>query len=74
MNALIRKIENQAVYIRNVPEEYHFERDPKDECYVNYSRLKDESFLSGSPCEQGELIACEVPSYANIFGRASYLH
>ena len=33
--ALLQKIERRAILIRNVPEEYHLERDPKDECYIN---------------------------------------
>jgi putative PIN family toxin of toxin-antitoxin system len=35
VNALLQKIERQAILIRNVPEEYHLARDPKDECYIN---------------------------------------
>jgi putative PIN family toxin of toxin-antitoxin system len=35
VDALLQKIERQAVFIRNVPEEYHLARDPKDECYIN---------------------------------------
>jgi len=33
--ALIQKIESKAVHIRNVPEVFHYERDPKDEKYLN---------------------------------------
>ncbi len=35
VNALLQKIERRAILIRNVPEEYHLERDPKDEAYIN---------------------------------------
>ncbi len=35
VEALIQKIEGQAVLMRNVPEVFHYERDPKDEKYLN---------------------------------------
>jgi len=33
--ALLQQIERRAILVHNVPAEYHFERDPKDEMYIN---------------------------------------
>lgn len=33
--ALLQQIERRAILIHNVPAEYHLERDPKDEAYIN---------------------------------------
>jgi hypothetical protein len=45
VNALLLKIESQAILIRNVPEEFHYERDPKDEPYVNLALVTNASYL-----------------------------
>src|SRR2546428_4163237 len=45
VNALLQKIESQAILIRNVPEEFHYERDPKDEPYVNLAIVTGSTFL-----------------------------
>lgn len=45
VNALLLKIESQAILIRNVPEEFHYERDPKDGPYVNLALVTDASYL-----------------------------
>lgn len=45
INALFLKIESRAIFIKNVPEEFHFERDPKDEPYVNLAIIANASYL-----------------------------
>jgi uncharacterized protein len=45
VNALIMKIESRAIIIKNVPEEFHYERDPKDEPYVNLALVVNASYL-----------------------------
>jgi len=45
VNALIQKIESGAILIRNVPEEFHYQRDPKDEAYVNLAMVTNASYL-----------------------------
>ena len=35
----------QAILIKNVPEEFHYQRDPKDEAYVNLAIVTDATFL-----------------------------
>jgi putative PIN family toxin of toxin-antitoxin system len=45
VNALIMKIESRAIIIKNVPEEFHYERDPKDEPYVNLALVANASYL-----------------------------
>lgn len=45
VNALLQKIESQTIFIRNVPEEFHYKRDPKDEPYVNLAIVTNATFL-----------------------------
>jgi putative PIN family toxin of toxin-antitoxin system len=45
VNALIMKIESQAILIKNIPEEFHYGRDPKDEPYVNLALVANASYL-----------------------------
>ena len=45
VNALLLKIESRAIFIKNVPEEFHYERDPKDEPYVNLAIVANASYL-----------------------------
>jgi uncharacterized protein len=45
VEALLQKIEREAILIKNVPEEYHFERDPKDECYINLAIVTNAIYL-----------------------------
>ena len=45
VNALFRRLNKKAVNIHNVPEEFHFERDPKDEMYVNLALIADARYL-----------------------------
>lgn len=35
IQAFLDHISEKAIYLKNVPEEYHFSRDPKDEPYIN---------------------------------------
>jgi putative PIN family toxin of toxin-antitoxin system len=45
VNALLLKIENRAILIKNIPEEFQYERDPKDEPYVNLALVANASHL-----------------------------
>lgn len=42
---LFRRLEKKAVYIKNVPEEFHYERDPKDERYINLAIVTSARYL-----------------------------
>jgi predicted nucleic acid-binding protein len=35
VNAFLTKLEAKAILLANVPEEFHYERDPDDETYPN---------------------------------------
>src|SRR6185369_10609368 len=37
VNAFLTKLEAKAILITNIPEEFHYERDPDDEMYINLS-------------------------------------
>jgi predicted nucleic acid-binding protein len=45
VNALLLKIENRAILIKNIPEEFHYERDPKDVPYLNLALVANASYL-----------------------------
>lgn len=45
VNALFRRLDKKAVHIKNVPEEFRYERDPKDEMYVNLAIVTDARYL-----------------------------
>jgi len=45
VDALFRRLERKAVHIKNVPEEFRYERDPKDERYINLAIVTNARFL-----------------------------
>ncbi len=45
VNAFLTKLETKAILITNVPEEYHYERDPDDEMYINLAIVANASYL-----------------------------
>ena len=45
VNALLVTIERKAILLSNVPEEYHYERDPGDEIYLNLAIVANASYL-----------------------------
>jgi len=45
VNAFLTKLEAKAILTTNVPEEYHYERDPDDEMYINLAIVANASYL-----------------------------
>jgi putative PIN family toxin of toxin-antitoxin system len=45
IEAFIADIRLKSIYLRNVPEEYHFKRDPKDERYINLAIVAGAKFI-----------------------------
>ena len=45
MNAFLTKLEAKAILIVNVPEEFHYERDPDDEIYLNLAIVTNAAYL-----------------------------
>jgi hypothetical protein len=41
VNAFLSKLEAKAILIINVPEEFHYDRDPDDEMYINFAIVAD---------------------------------
>lgn len=68
VNALLQKIERQAILIRNVPEEYRFERDPKDECYINLALVTQAVCLVSRDKDLLDLTATTSPACSNFSG------
>ena len=45
VNAFLTKLEARAILIANVPEEFHYERDPDDEMYINLAIVSNATYL-----------------------------
>ncbi len=45
IEAFIADIRLKAICLHNVPEEYRFERDPKDTCYINLAIVAGAKFI-----------------------------
>jgi putative PIN family toxin of toxin-antitoxin system len=45
IEAFVENIRDKAICLRNVPDEYHFERDPKDEPYLNLAIIANATYL-----------------------------
>src|SRR6185503_16687364 len=45
VNAFLTKLEAKAILITNVPEEFHYERDPDDEIYLNLAIVTNAAYL-----------------------------
>jgi putative PIN family toxin of toxin-antitoxin system len=45
VDVFLRRLKEEAVHIKNVPEEFRYERDPKDERYVNLAIVTNARYL-----------------------------
>jgi uncharacterized protein len=45
VNAFLTKLEAKAILLTNVPEEFHYERDPDDEMYINLAIVANAAYL-----------------------------
>ena len=45
VNAFLTKLEAKAILVTNVPEEFHYERDPDDEMYINLAIIVNAAYL-----------------------------
>ena len=45
VNAFLTKLEAKAILLANVPEEFHYERDPDDEVYINLGIVGNAAYL-----------------------------
>ena len=45
VSALLQRLANKAVLIQNVPEEFQYPRDPKDEMYLNLAIVTNATYL-----------------------------
>jgi predicted nucleic acid-binding protein len=45
VNAILTKLEAKAILLTNVPEEFHYERDPDDEMYINLAIVANAAYL-----------------------------
>jgi putative PIN family toxin of toxin-antitoxin system len=45
VNAFLTKLETKAILITNIPEEFHYERDPNDEMYINLAVVTNAAYV-----------------------------
>ena len=45
VNAFLTKLEAKALLLANVPHEFHYERDPDDEMYINFAIVSNAAYL-----------------------------
>jgi len=45
VNAFLTKLEAKAILLANVPEEFHYERDPDDEMYINLAIVANAAYV-----------------------------
>jgi uncharacterized protein len=45
VKAFLTKLEAKAILITNIPEEFHYERDPDDEIYINLAIVANALYL-----------------------------
>ena len=45
VSALLQRLANKAILIQNVPEEFQYPRDPKDEMYLNLAIVTNATYL-----------------------------
>ena len=45
IEAFIADIRLKSISLQNIPDEYHFERDPKDCCYINLAIVAGAKFI-----------------------------
>ncbi|NOT62371.1 MAG: putative toxin-antitoxin system toxin component, PIN family [Acidobacteria bacterium] len=45
VEAFLADVQLKAICLKNVPEEYRFERDPKDACYLNLAIVANARFI-----------------------------
>ena len=44
VNAFLTRLEAKAILLVNIPEEFHYERDPDDEIYINLAIVSNATY------------------------------
>jgi len=66
IETFIENIRAIAICLWNVPEEYHFERDPKDEPYLNLAIVANATYLVSRDNDLLDLMATQRPEAQNF--------
>lgn len=69
VRALFQRLERHAIYIYNVPEEFRYERDPKDERYVNLALVANARYLVSRDKDLLDLVNPSLPASARFRSR-----
>ena len=73
VNALLEKVQREAIFIWNVPEEFRFERDPKDECYLNLAIVTNAKCIVSRDKDLLDLMTAMNPNAVTFRQRYPFL-
>ncbi len=66
IEAFIANLRNKTICLRNVPEEYHFERDPKGEAYLKLAIVANTTYLVSKDNDLPDLMTTQRPEAWNF--------
>ena len=69
VTALFQRLEQKAIHIKNVPEEFQYERDPKDERYINLALVASARYLVSKDKDLLDLMHPSVDGSPSFFNR-----
>ncbi len=67
--SLFRRLERKAIHIKNVPEEFRYDRDPKDERYINLALVANSKYLVSTDKDLLDLMNPMVDGSKSFFNR-----
>jgi len=73
VNALLVKLEANAILTANIPEEYHYERDPDDEMYINLAIVTSASYLVSKDDDLLDLMSADTDVAREFRNRYPFL-
>ena len=73
VNAFLTKLEAKAILITNVPEEFHYERDPDDEMYINLALVTHAAYLLSQDKDLLDLITTSTDIARQFRSRYPFL-
>jgi putative PIN family toxin of toxin-antitoxin system len=74
VNAFLTKLEAKAILIANVPEEFHYERDPDDEMYINLAIVVNATYLVSRDQDLLDLVTASTDVARQFRSRYPFLH
>ncbi len=74
VSSLLQRLTEKAIAIQNVPEEFRYERDPKDEMYINLALVARASYLVSRDQDLLDLMTASTDVARRFRSRYPFLH